>query len=144
MFRRPLTIAALFVPLFLTLAAIPVFAEDLKISNVWVSQPILDEDPPAYFVVQNSASESRTIVGATSPVCESISIRRAVVSGGSESSEEVDEMEIPAGGAVAFVPRGMFLQLASPEKLEVGQIVPIELAFSNGDKIKFDATVKDE
>ena len=144
MFRRPLTIAAIFLLLCLALAAIPAFAEDLKVSNGWLSQPILDEDPPAYFVVQNSAAESRTLIGAASPVCESISIRRAVVSGGSESSEKVAEMEIPAGGTVAFVPRGMFLRLTSPEKLEVGQIVPIELEFSNGDKITFDATVKDE
>jgi len=130
--------------LFLTLLATPALASDLKIFNGWVSEPIHTEDPPAYFVIRNSGTEARTIVGATSPRCESISIQRAALQNGQMGSEVLDEMQIPAGGDVAFVPRGLFLELANTEKLIAGETVPIELAFANGEKLSFDAMVKDE
>jgi len=134
----------LFAMILASLLATPVLASDLKIANAWVSQPIYKEDPPGYFVIQNRGSEARTIVGATSPRCESISIRRAVVKDGQMASEGLDEMQVPAGGAVAFAPRGLFLRLMSPEKLEVDETVPIELEFADGEKLAFEATVRDE
>ena len=139
MFRRLLLLST-----FVSLFAMPAMASDLKIVNGWVSEPIHNEDPPAYFVIRNSGSETRTIVGASSPRCESISIRRAALQNGQMGSEVMDEMAIPAGGDVAFVPRGLFLELASPETLEEGETVPIELEFANGEKVSFDAIVKDE
>jgi copper(I)-binding protein len=134
----------LLLTLLVSLLATPVLASDLKIVNGWVSEPILDEDPPAYFIIRNSSAEIRTIVGATSPRCESISIRRAALQNGQMGSEAMDGMSIPAGGDVAFVPRGLFLELASPEKLVEGETVPIELEFSNGEKVSFDAMVKND
>lgn len=130
--------------LLASLLALPAFASDIKVANGWVSQPIYKESPPAYFVIRNGSSETRTIVAATSPKCESISIQRAVVKDGKMDSEEVKEMPIPAGGDVAFIPRGLFLRLESPGKLEVDDIVPIELEFADGEKVTFEAIVKDE
>lgn len=137
---RNLILLAIFTSLLVT----PALAGDLEIANGWVSQPIYDEDPPGYFVIQNRGKKVRTIVGATSPRCERISIRRAVVRDGQMVSEELDEMQVPAGGAVAFAPRGLFLRLMSPEKLEVDEIVPIELEFADGEKVAFDAKVRDD
>jgi len=130
--------------LLASLLATPALASDLTIANGWVSEPIYDEDPPAYFVIQNRGSKVRTIVGATSPRCEGISIRRAVLRDGRMASDGLDEMQIPAGGAVAFAPRGLFLRLMSAEKLEVDEIVPIELEFADGEKVAFDAKVRDD
>ncbi|MCP4906345.1 MAG: copper chaperone PCu(A)C [bacterium] len=127
-----------------SLLATPALAGDLKIANGWVSRPIHDEAASGYFVIQNRGSEPRTLVGATSPRCESVSIRRAVVRDGRMASEEMKNMQIPAGGAVAFAPRGLFLRLISPEKLAAGESVPIELELADGEKIGFDATVRDE
>jgi copper(I)-binding protein len=130
--------------LFASLLASPAFASDLKIANGWVDQPIYKEAPPAYFVIQNRGSESRTIVAATSPRCESISIRRATIEEGQMSSVAMKEMQVPAGGAVAFVPRGLFLMLIEPEEFEVGETVPIELEFADGEKVTFDAIVRED
>jgi copper(I)-binding protein len=127
-----------------SLFATPALASDLTIANGWVSQPIYKEDPPGYFVIQNRGKKVRTIVGATSPRCERISIRRAVLRDGQMASDELDEMQVPAGGAVAFAPRGLFLRLMSTEDLEVDEIVPIELEFADGEKVAFDAKVRDD
>ena len=127
-----------------SLFATPALASDLTIANGWVSQPIYNEDPPGYFVIQNRGKKVRTIVGATSPRCERISIRRAVLRDGQMASDELDEMQVPAGGAVAFAPRGLFLRLMSSEDLEVDEIVPIELEFADGEKVAFDAKVRDD
>jgi copper(I)-binding protein len=127
-----------------SLFATPALASDLTIANGWVSQPIYNEDPPGYFVIQNRGKKVRTIVGATSPRCERISIRRAVLRDGQMASDELDEMQVPAGGAVAFAPRGLFLRLMSTEDLEVDEIVPIELEFADGEKVAFDAKVRDD
>ncbi len=57
-------------------------------------------------------------------------------------SEKMDEMQIPAGGAVAFVPRGLFMSLIGLGSLEVGAKLPIELEFKNGEKLEIEATVR--
>ena len=130
--------------LLASLLAMPALASDIKVANGWVSQPIYDESPPAYFLIRNRGSETRTIVSATSPKCESITIRRVVFKDGQMTSEALKEMQIPAGGDVDFIPRGLFLRLESPEKLDVDEIVPIVLEFADGEKVSFEATVKDE
>ena len=71
-------------------------------------------------------------------------MRRAMVKDGQMASEAMAEMQIPAGGAAAFVPRGLFLRLISCETLAADEIVPIELEFKNGEKLAFDATVRNE
>ena len=137
-------IGATFVAVLTLLLASSATAGDLQVANGWISLPILDEDPPLYFVIQNRGTETRTIVGASSPACEAISIRRAMVKDGQMASEGLDEMAIPAGGAVAFVPRGLFLRLSGTKKLAEGEAVPIELELANGEKLGFEAIAKDE
>ena len=137
-------IRAIFVAGLSLLFASSAAASDLEVANGWISLPILDEDPPLYFVIQNRGAETRTIVGASSPACEAISIRRAMVKDGQMASEGLDEMAIPAGGAVAFVPRGLFLRLSGTKKLAEGEAVPIELELANGEKLGFEAIAKDE
>ncbi len=127
-----------------SLLAAPALASDLKVANGWVSLPFHTEAPLGYFVIQNRGSKPRTIVAATSPRCESISLQRAVLRDGRMASNPMDEMQIPAGGAVAFAPRGLFLQLMSSEKLAEGETLPIELEFADGEKVAFDATVRDD
>lgn len=139
-----LLVATLLLVAPLLLVATPALASDLRVANGWISMPILDEDPPVYFVIQNRGAETRTIVGASSAACERMSIRRAVVKDGQMASEGMDEMAVPAGGAVAFAPRGLFLRMSGVKKLSEGEAVSIELELADGEKVAFEAIVKDE
>ena len=53
-------------------------------------------------------------------------------------------LAVPAGGAVAFVPRGLFLRLMGAKELTEGEKIQIELIFKNGEAVGFEAVVKDE
>ena len=120
-------------------------ADDFRVANGRISLPIGQEDPSVYFVIQSKSKETRTLVGASSPRSESVSIRRTAVIDGQWGSEAMPEgMAIPAGGAVAFAPRGLFLRMLSAETLIEGDIVPIVLEFANGESLSFDAVAKDE
>lgn len=117
---------------------------DIPIGNPWISLPIYDEAPRAYFAMQNPTARPLRIVGATSPRCREIGIRITTFEGGTEGAKALKEIEIPAGGAVAFSPRGYFLELIGSETLAERQRVPIELELADGTKVRFEAEVRDE
>ncbi|MFP6656494.1 MAG: copper chaperone PCu(A)C [Myxococcota bacterium] len=117
-------------------------ADDFKVANAWVSLPAPYENPSAYFVIKNRDSKIRTIVGGSCNGCDWIEVRRVVFKDGRMGSEKLEEMAIPAGGAVAFVPRGLFLSLIGLSGLEAGGKLPIELEFADGEKITIEASVR--
>ena len=133
-------------PLLIVALSIPISAaaSDLNVGNAWISLPILDEDPHVYFAIQNRGDQPRKIVGGSSARCEKVEIHRAVLKDGVMASEVLDEMEIPAGGAVAFAPRGLFLLLVDADRLTEDESVPIELELADGEKLQIEAVVRDD
>jgi copper(I)-binding protein len=144
MFRRIARYALL--PSLLALLLLPAAAtaSDLEIANAWATLPEAWENSSVYFVIQSKSKKTRTLVGASGSCCDFIEIRRAVLKDGAMDSEKQDKIEIPAGGAVAFVPRGLYLNLAGLETLAVGEAVTIELEFADGGKLEFDAIGRDD
>jgi hypothetical protein len=142
---RSLARTPLFI-LLLVLIVIPATASasDLKVVNAWASLPEAWENSSVYFVIQSKSKETRTIVGASGACCDFIEILRAVLKDGVMDSEKLEKMDIPPGGAVAFVPRGLYLNLAGLESLEAGETVTIELEFADGEKLEFDAVGRDD
>ncbi|MEM9176589.1 MAG: copper chaperone PCu(A)C [Myxococcota bacterium] len=127
-----------------TTGALPAVAEDgeIKVFKGRVTLPIGREDPTAYFVLRNGSKATRTIVGARCDCAESVSVRRTAVNEeGQWSSEAMPAMPVPAGGDVAFVPRGLFLRLMSARALTAGETVEIVLEFEDGGEVPFEATV---
>ena len=129
--------------LALLLLPIAATASDLVVANAWVSVPQPWENSSAYFVIQNNGAKPMTIVGASSSRCDWIEILRAVLKDGVMDSEKLDQMEIPAGGAVAFVPRGLSLNLVGLGSLTAGESVTIELEFADGEKLEIEAVGRD-
>ena len=119
-------------------------ASDLKVANAWASLPEPWENSSAYFVIQSKSSKTRTLVGASCSGCEYIEILRAVLKDGVMDSEKLDRMDIPAGGAVAFVPRGLYLNLVGLESLAAGETIAIELEFADGEKLEIEAVGRDD
>ena len=117
------------------------FASDLEVENPWISIPAPYENPSLYFLIQNRDSKNRTIIGGGCEGCDWLEIRRVVFKDGVMGSEKMEAMEIPAGGAVAFVPRGLFISLVGLGSVERGAKMPIQLEFENGEKLEIEATV---
>lgn len=138
---RSFRIRALLITIALSLVLPSIAASsDLEVANAWASLPEPWENSSAYFIIQNKSSKVRTIVGASGSCCDWIEILRAVVKDGVMDSEKLDKMEIPAGGAVAFVPRGLSLNLVGLESLAAGETVAFELEFADGEKLEIKAT----
>lgn len=145
--RRRLLITALLLSFvaFATWTGIAAADEgEIRVFKGRVTLPFADEPPSAYFVLRNGGTRARTIVGARCDCAESVSIRRTAVNEeGQWSSEGMPGgMPVPAGGDVAFVPRGLFLRLMSPRSLSEGEKVEIVLEFADGEKVPFEATVE--
>ena len=141
--RLSFPLVSMLLPMLL-LIPLSAAASDLVVSNAWVNVPDPDESPSAFFVIQNRGKEPRSIVGANSPKCDWIEIRRAVVKDGMMDSEKIEKMEIPAGGAVAFVPRGLFLSLVGLKPLASGESLAFELELADGEKLPIEAIVRDQ
>lgn len=121
-------------------------AADVKIVNGWIEMPLWDGDePPVYFTIMNKGSAVRKIVGASSPHCKRIELRRSALVNGTMASEKIDDFDVPGGGgAVAFTPRGLFLRMIEPKPMADGDKLSIELEFGDGGKAAFEAVVKEE
>lgn len=112
---------------------------ELMVANAWIDPADDGSEGSAYFVIQNRGQTTRTLVAARSTRCERVSIQRVVVDEGVVTSAELSSLDVPAGGAVAFVPRGLFLQLECSEPLESEESVPITLELAGGGSVSFEA-----
>ena len=143
MSRATTSLPAMLLTLLVAAAA---SASDIKVFKGRITRPIGGESPSVYFVLRNGSAETRTITGASCECAESMSVRRtAVTEDGQWGSVGMPEgMPIPAGGDVAFVPRGLFLRMMSPKSLEAGGKVDVVLEFDDGEKVPFKAVVEED
>lgn len=138
--------SALFFPVVLLVAMAGLAAADdpeekseLRVANAKVLVPESWENATAYLVIQNKGKKARKIVGGGCEGCEWVEIHRAVFRDGAMESEKLDEMEIPAGGAVAFAPRGLSLSLVGLNDVEEGTKVAFELELADGERLPIEA-----
>ncbi|HUW25127.1 MAG TPA: copper chaperone PCu(A)C [Gallionella sp.] len=117
---------------------------DLKILDPWVQAA-----PPgvkvlaAYLEIKNNGEKPQVLVGVSSPSFKHIGIHRSVMHGNMAHMEHMKELIIPSQSSVALKPGGLHLMLMDAKKpLNVGDPVPMTLAFKNGEKITFTATVR--
>jgi len=127
----------------LVLLAVPAAATDLMAANGRIALPIDDEAPSLYFVIQNRGAKTRRLIGGSCSGCGAVEIRRATLQDGMMIPKRLTEWEIPAGGAVAFAPRGLSIGLIGLSGLSEGATVPVELEFADGEKIVLDALVQE-
>jgi copper(I)-binding protein len=118
-------------------------ASDLVAANARIE--VSEGDTPAtlYLVIQNRGEEARKIVGGNCTGCSSVEIRIAVLEDGAMVPSVLPEFEIPAGGAVAFAPRGLSIALIGLSDVVSNDEVAVELEFADGEKLVVDAVVGD-
>ena len=138
---RSIRIASLLVLSWLL--ALPAAADGLQVMKGWVSMPIADEPAPVYFMIRNTGNEPRKLVGASSPGFERVEIHRGAIVDGQHGSERIDSFELPSVGDVVFAERGLFLILVGEHEFVEDEKLEIELEFADGEKLRFEALVRD-
>ena len=95
--------------------------------------------------VENHHPYEMVLVGAESPLFESIEIHRTVVDEPAQLARMVEQtrVAIAAGQRFSFKPGGFHLMLLNPStRLEPGQSIPVNLQYSNGMQQQVDFIVR--
>lgn len=122
--------------LFFWLSAGSASAADLEVSNGWIR--LLPAGVPAagYFELRNAAASRAELVGASSPAFAQAMIHRSTEENGRSTMTHVHQLEVPAGGKLAFKPGGYHIMLIGPTRqLRLGEKVPVTLEFRGADPI---------
>lgn len=115
----------------------------IKVEDAWArATPGLAKNGGAYFVAKNSGKEGDRIVGVSSGVSARTELHTHLNDNGVMRMRQVDGVDVPAGGEVAFKPGGyhiMFIGLHKP--LKKGQRFPVTLMFEKAGKQTVDVNV---
>ncbi|MBK9180268.1 MAG: copper chaperone PCu(A)C [Acidimicrobiales bacterium] len=95
----------------------------------------------AYVTVENRGGPDR-LVGAATPAADRVTLHETVEEGGLLWMQEVDGLDVPAGGVLVLEPGVAHLMLEElPRPLRAGQQVPITLRFERSGPIAVEAAV---
>lgn len=86
----------------------------------------------AYMTLANDGDTDATLVSAGTDIAESVELHETTTQDGSMSMQEVDGIDIPAGGDAVLEPGGLHMMLIGvTEDLAEGDTVEITLTFDN-------------
>jgi copper(I)-binding protein len=114
------------------------------VENPWVREPVPGMDMLAgYLVLNNPSGAELTLTRAGSPDFGAVEFHNSFLEDGMMRMRREENLVIPAGGSIEFVPGARHLMLISPKRaLAGGDQVTIELKFSDGSELHFTAPVR--
>ncbi|MBC9033508.1 copper chaperone PCu(A)C [Sphingomonas sp. JC676] len=116
---------------------------ETTVDGAWVRLPAVTGQPgAAYFKVQGG-KQADTLVAVSAPFAIRAEMHESMKGDhGMISMAPVEDIPVPAGGAVAFEPGGKHVMLFSVgPNVKPGDTVPVTLAFASGKKIEAPAKV---
>jgi copper(I)-binding protein len=126
------------------LGCAPVYATpaDVSVTNAWFRA--LPSGLPAggYFTLRNSGEAIR-LTGATSSACGMLMLHKSENTNGMSSMEDVQSVDVPAGGQVVFAPGAYHLMCMAPAAaMKPGGHLSVTLQFSDGSTKTADFAVR--
>ncbi len=97
---------------------------------------LLPGDGPqaGYFVLQNNTRQAVRLQSADSPLFNRIMLHQTRIRDGQSQMDHLQGVEITAGDSIEFAPGGMHLMMVGANQpLEIGDLVPVTLEFSDKD-----------
>ncbi len=118
--------------------------DTVAVMNAWVREAHPNADVNAgYMTLINAGAQSVSIVSASSDLFEKVEFHEMGMEDGMMQMRELEEIAISAAGQVQFVPGGKHLMLKNPKRrIKAGDVVTVELKFSNGMTQKLNLGVK--
>lgn len=115
----------------------------VKVEQAWArATPGLAKNGGAYFVAKNGGKMADRIIGVTADVSAKTELHTHINDNGVMRMRQVDGVDVPAGGEVAFKPGSyhiMFIGLHKP--LKKGETFTVTLTFEKAGKKTVDVTV---
>ncbi len=128
-----------------------VYATEEMDNNIVVRQAWVRAMPPsqkttaAYMIIENHSDKELILESASTDVAEKAEIHQMSHENGTMRMKMLKNVNIPAQEQVVFEPGGLHLMLINLKKnINRGDIVAIELNFSDGNQLVVNAEVRDE
>lgn len=113
-------------------------ADDYQVAELTIASPWSMELPPnaptvaAYFVIHNNGQNPDRLLSVETPIAGLAQLHEHVHANGLMKMQQVQNVEIAAGGDAVFAPMGyhvMLLELKDKSALTEGQTFPLTLHF---------------
>ena len=112
------------------------FASEIVVRGAWVREaPPMAKALGGYMVLKNLGKKERHLVAVSARHFDEVMLHRTVMEGGIASMVHLDELAIPAGGRIEFIPGDYHLMLMRPDKRFIaGEQIDMTLKFKNGEE----------
>ena len=134
---------------FLLAVVICMVGTPARAGTLEVHAPMVRMVPPsqrvsaAFMVLRNHGMSERSLVAAHSDVADALELHNHIMEDGMMKMRRVDTITIPGHGQVALKSSGFHIMLIGLTRdLEMGEEVPIELEFADGERLAVDAVVQ--
>lgn len=134
---------------FAYVAVLAAGANAASVDNILVTETRVRAMPPgspntaAYLTIKNLGKTDIALQKVASPMAKNIMLHDTVKKDGKMSMVHQMSITIPAGKRVKFKPGGLHIMVMGLSKnLTIGEMVPLELHFSNGAVVNVKAVVK--
>jgi copper(I)-binding protein len=121
-------------------------AAAVGVTDAWVKAIPADEEMTAAFgVLTNESDEDVTLVSATTPAAGMVELHEVVMKDGEMVMQPKEGgITVPANGTSTLEPGGDHIMLMDvTDPIEPGDVVELELEFSDGNTLTMQATAKE-
>lgn len=130
-FRRAAAIVLGTLAVVLTACGGATGGSEISVSDARVPMPA-GANGAAYMTVTNDGDAGDRLVSATSDIAEDVELHESTTDGGSMMMQQIDGIDIPAGGEAVLEPGGFHVMLIGvTEELTEDDTVDLTLTFEN-------------
>lgn len=126
-------------------------AHEYKVGELEIAHPWSQELPPnaptvaAYFVIHNNGKSADQLESVSSPIAGQAQLHEHVMTKDLMKMQQVESVDIPAGGDVTFAPMAyhvMLLELKDRSLLTDGKRFPLTLHFKHSGDVTVEVAVQ--
>lgn len=124
-------------------------AHEYSIGKIEIDHPWSRALPPsapnaaAFFVLHNRGEAADRLISASSPQAQKTEIHEHVHQDGLMKMQQVQGVDVPAGGEVQFVPMGYHVMLFGVQKqAQDGERFPLTLRFEKAGEVQVEVAVQ--
>ena len=119
---------------------------ELHIEHPWSREmPPVAPTAAAYFVVHNKGAQADRLIGVQTPVAGKAEMHEHLHADGVMKMQQVQSVEVPAGGELKFAPMGYHVMLFElKQQAKEGERFPLILTFEKEGEVQVEVAVEKE
>ena len=119
-------------------------AGQIEIDHPWSrAMPPTAPNAAAFFVLHNQGDTADRLISASSPQAQKTEIHEHVHKDGLMKMQQVQDVDVPAGGEVKFMPMGYHVMLFGVHKqAQDGERFPLTLRFEKAGDVEVEVAVQ--